>query len=180
MLKDMQLKYSIMGLLAVLCVVSCQKKHAAGDDAVYSPYEETQTDQIHRMTDYDLQDTTRVGSHIYQYTIHREADDSLGIIEDDMGSKYADNFYTLNILRDGSAFFSKRFTKGTFLSQLTTDFRKYGLLDGFRFSHSQDAKLYFSVCVSYPDSDMSSPFFLIIGPDGSFAIERDNTGDMED
>ena len=176
----MQIKYSIIGLWAVLCMISCQKKQSARDVAEYSPYEEIQTDQIHRMNDYDLQDTTRIGSHIYQYTIHREADDSLGIIEDDLGSKYADNFYQLDILRDGSSFFSKRFTKKTFLSQLSADFRKYGLLDGFRFSHSQDAKLYFSVCVSYPDSDMSSPFFLIIGPDGSFAIEKDNTGDMED
>ncbi len=176
----MQLKYSILGLMAALCVVSCQKKQSAEGTAEYSPYEQTQTDQIHRMSDYDLQDTTRVGSHIYQYTIHREADDSLGIVEDEMGSKYADNFYQLDVLRDGGAFFSKRFTKKTFLSYLSTDFRKFGLLDGFRFNHSQDAKLYFSVCVSYPDSDMSAPFFLIIGPDGSFSIERDNTGDMED
>jgi hypothetical protein len=36
----------------------------------------------------------------------------------------------------------------------------------------------FSLAVSFPDSDMSRPFKLNIGPDGSYMIVKDDT--MED
>ena len=37
---------------------------------------------------------------------------------------------------------------------------KNGILDGFRFNRVDNGKLVFSLCVSYPDSDLSAPFLL--------------------
>jgi hypothetical protein len=56
---------------------------------------------------------------------------------------------------------------------------KNGILDGFRFFRVDDGKLVFSLCVSYPDSDLSSPFLLTIGPDGSATITKDELMDVE-
>ena len=42
-----------------------------------------------------------------------------------------------------------------------------------------DGKLVFSLCVSYPESDLSSPFLLTIGPDGSATITKDEFMDVE-
>ena len=54
-------------------------------------------------------------------------------------------------------------------------------MDGLRFNHAEEGKLYFNTCVSFPDSDMTCPFILTIGPDGSFTLAPDPTfGEEED
>lgn len=139
--------------------------------------------QLHRSPTYDYTDSLSVGSRRWRYSIHREACDSLNVVTDEEGNRYVDNFYQLTVTKDGRPFFAQRFTKESFASRLTADFRKYGILDGCRFSRYEDGKLFFSLCVSYPESDMSSPFILAIGPDGSHTIEADNmldVGDLED
>ena len=45
---------------------------------------------------------------------------------------------------------------------------------------AQEGKLTFGVCVSFPESDMSEPFVLTVGPDGSFTLEPDNAPDIEE
>ena len=56
---------------------------------------------------------------------------------------------------------------------------KNGILDGFRFNRVDNGKLVFSLCVSYPDSDLSAPFLLTIGPDGSSTIVEDEFMDVD-
>ena len=58
-------------------------------------------------------------------------------------------------------------------------FKKYGIIDGMRFNRAEEGKLYFNTCVSYPESDMSRPFILNIGPDGSYMILPDDDLDEE-
>ena len=72
------------------------------------------------------------------------------------------------------------FAGSAFAAQLDDSFRQNGILDGFRFISDKEGKLLFGVCVSFPESDMSSPFVLTIGPDGSFIIEPDTTPDIEE
>ena len=81
--------------------------------------------------------------------------------------------------KDGKTFFDRSFTKADFRSLLSKDFQKYGIMDGLRFNHAEEGKLYFNTCVSLPDSDMSCPFFLTIGPDGSYTITPDTTIDED-
>ena len=82
-------------------------------------------------------------------------------------------------LKDGGKLFDRSFTKADFKSMLSEEFQQYGIMDGLRFNCAEDGKLLFNTCVSYPDSDMSCPFFLVIGPDGSYVITPDNTIDED-
>lgn len=171
------MKHLIFMLAAAALLAACGKN---GQKDVQILRTQTSTPTLHRMGDYHVTDTLRVGSRLYLATLHREAKDSLGIVEDENGERYVDNFYRLTILRDGSDFFDRRFTKKDFAPLLNADFRRNGILDGFRYRNSQDGKLFFSVCVSYPESDMTAPFVLAVGPDGSYTIETDNALDMGD
>ena len=163
-------------LFPLLC--SCGPEKGQNDGQTSTATEQQASE--HRMKDYDLTDSVTLGSHLYVYTIHREADDSLKAVVDENGDKFVDNYYELTILRDGTNFFRRRFTKISFGSQLDESFRKNGILDGFRFMSAKEGKLTFGVCVSFPESDMSEPFVLTIGPDGSFTLEPDTAPDIEE
>lgn len=166
-----------LGLL-VSAVCSCENK---GGQTSGNTLQTSQQQAVeHRMKDYDLTDSVMMGSHLFVYNIHREADDSLKAVIDENGDKFVDNYYDLTVLRDGVDFFRRRFTKASFGSQLDDSFLKNGILDGFRFMTAQEGKLTFGVCVSFPESDMSEPFVLTVGPDGSFTLEPDNAPDIEE
>ena len=174
----MSVKYILTAFAAALIFVSCGKKQEKPVET--APVEETKTEpSIHRLPEYHFTDSVQVGQRTYVYTLHREAVDSLGSVSDEYGDHYVNTFYTLDIKRGGSQFYSKRFTKQTLAGKLPADFMKNGILDGFRFFRVDDGKLVFSLCVSYPDSDLSSPFLLTIGPDGSSTITKDELMDVE-
>lgn len=132
------------------------------------------------MPDYNFSDTVRMGSHQYVYTIHREPDESLPKVKDEMGDTYLDNIYQLDIERDNATFFERRFTKGDLKPFLGRDFLRNGIIDGFRFISAGEGRMLFGLCVSYPESDMSAPFILTIGPDASYSIEADDVMDVEE
>ena len=133
---------------------------------------------IQRMRTYDYSDSIRQGSHLYVYTIHREACDSLPMVTDESGYIFADNIYQLTILKDGQPFVRRRFTKSSFAHLLSADFRKQGILDGFMCDTSQPG-LHFAVSVSYPQSDMYEPFLLTFDEQGGMVLERDTRSDIE-
>lgn len=164
-------------LLGVAFNSCCDKKGKTDNQVLSTP--EQQAGE-HRMKDYNLTDSVTLGSHLYVYTIHREADDSLKVVVDENGDKFVDNYYDLTILKDGKSFFRHRFTKASFGSQLDGSFRNNGILDGFRFMSAKEGMFTFGVCVSYPESDMSTPFVLTIGPDGSYTLEPDTAPDIEE
>ena len=163
-------------LIPVFCSCVDNKGQKDGQSSAVTE----QQASVHRMKVYDLTDSVKMGSNLFVYTIHREADDSLKAVIDENGDKYVDNYYDLTILRNGANFFSRRFTKLSFGSQLDENFRKNGILDGFRFMSAKEGKLTFGVCVSFPESDMSEPFVLTIGPDGNFTLEPDTAPDIEE
>ncbi|MCF0197670.1 MAG: DUF4738 domain-containing protein [Bacteroidaceae bacterium] len=127
------------------------------------------------MDEYHLTDTA--GSYVYE--LHRQPTDSVPAVHDEFGDVYVDNRYVLRISRAGNQFFCQEFTKRSFKSRLDKNFYENAIFDGFRFTKHEGGKLYFSVCVSYPDSDLSQPFILCVSPDGSFTIEQDNSPDLE-
>lgn len=141
---------------------------------------EQPADETHNLPEYAYTDTLMQDSHKVIYTITRQPDDELPTVVDEDGMKYKDNRYNLLIVKDGKTLFNRNFTKADFKSLLSSNFQKYGIMDGLRFNHSEKGKLYFNTCVSYPDSDMSCPFILTIGPDGSYNITPDTTIDDED
>ena len=145
--------------------------------------ETTQTEQtsneVRSLPDYAYTDSLMQGSHKVVYNITSEADEELPEVVDEDGVKYKDNRFSLVITKDGRTLFSRSFSKADFRSLLSKDFQKYGIMDGMRFNHAEEGKLYFNTCVSLPDSDMSCPFLLTIGPDGSYTITPDTTIDED-
>ena len=143
-----------------------------------------QTDQdndgVWELPNYTYTDSLMQGSHKVVYTITSEGVDDLPIVVDEDGVKYKDNRWQLVITKDGSQLFNRSFTKADFKSKLSEDFQKYGIMDGLRYNHAEEGKLYFNTCVSFPESDMSCPFLLIIGPDGSYRLEPDTTFDEDE
>ena len=148
-------RFLIIGLgLVFLASCNPQKTEQRGSDQT-----DQDNDGVWELPNYTYTDSLMQGSHKVVFTI---------------------TSHQLLIMKDGKQLFNRSFTKADFKSQLPGDFQKYGLMDGLRFNHAEEGKLYFNTCVSFPDSDMSCPFFLIIGPDGSYRIEPNNTLDEDD
>ena len=169
-------RFLIIGL-GLVFLASCgpQKIEQEGSDQT-----DQDNDGVWELPNYAYTDSLMQGSHKVVFTITSQPDEELPEVVDEDGVKYRDNRFNLLIVKDGRTLFNRSFTKADFKSQLPGDFQKYGLMDGLRFNHAEEGKLYFNTCVSFPDSDMSCPFFLIIGPDGSYRIEPNNTLDEDD
>ena len=169
--------YIVIATSALLLFASCGNKKTETQETAQT---EQSADEVHSLNDYAYTDTLMQGSHKVVYTITSQPDDELPVVVDEDGVKYKDNRYKLLIVKDGRTLFDRSFTKTDFKSMLSNDFQKYGIMDGLRFNRAEEGKLYFSTCVSYPDSDMSCPFILTIGPDGSYTITPDTSLDDED
>ena len=162
---------------SLILLLSCNNKKTETQEITQT---EQPAEEIHSLHDYAYTDTLMQGSHKVVYTITSQPDDELPMVIDEDGVKYKDNRYKLVIVKDGKTLYDRSFTKADFKSLLSSDFQKYGIMDGLRFNHAEEGKLYFNACVSYPDSDMSYPFILTIGPDGSYSITPDTSLDEED
>ena len=168
--------YFILGLI-LFALSSCQRQNTEKQETGQT---EQTSDETHRLPDYAYTDSLMQGSHKVVYTITSQPDETLPEVVDEDGVKYKDNRFSLVITKDGKAFFNRSFTKADFRSSLSKDFQKFGIMDGLRFNYAEEGMLYFNTCVSFPDSDMSCPFILTIGPDGSYTITPDTTVEDEE
>ena len=164
--------------LAFALATSCTRKGGAQAETTAQGEESINT--VHSLPEYEYCDSLTTGTHKTVYRISSRPDESLPVVVDEDSVKYVDNRFQLTVTRDGSTLFSRSFTRADFRDLLPGEFREYGIMDGLRFNRAEDGKLYFNACVSYPDSDMSCPFILTVGPDGSHAIEPDPAVDEED
>ena len=162
---------------SLIFFTSCgpQKIEQAGSDQT-----DQDNDGVWELPNYTYTDSLMQGSHKVVFTITSQPDEQLPEVVDEDGVKFKDNRFQLLIMKDGKQLFNRSFTKADFKSQLSEDFQKFGIMDGLRFNHAEEGKLYFNTCVSFPDSDMSCPFILTIGPDGSYTITPDTTFGEED
>lgn len=171
----------LFAALAICLFAACSGRQSASTQTqATGEYESTGegADGIQRMHEYNYTDTLVTEGHKYIYTIHREASDSLPVVTDDDGTRYADNIYTITISSDGHEFFHRSFTKAAFASRLSDDFRKRGLLDGMMLDSSLPG-LAFAVSVSMPQSDMVEPLLMRVDHQGGIAIERDERSDAD-
>lgn len=167
----------LLFLLIVLCS-ACGKTADKEGTRQENTSDMADMNVIHRLPDLHVEDTVISGSNVYVWTIDRVSCDSIGIVKDEMGYRFADNLLSITIRKNGSPFFSRTFKKSSFSHLLDEDFARQSILDGCRFLQVHEGMLTFSLAVSYPESDMSRPFKLNIGPDGSFMILEDN--DLEE
>ena len=169
-------RFLIIGL-GLVFLASCgpQKIEQRGSDQT-----DQDNDGVWELPNYTYTDSLMQGSHKVVFTITSQPDEELPEVVDEDGVKYRDNRFNLLIVKDGRTLFEHSFTKADFKSKLSEDFQKYGIMDGMSFNHAEEGKLYFNACVSFPESDMSCPFILTIGPDGSYTITPDTSFDEAD
>ena len=169
-------RFLIIGL-GLVFLASCgpQKIEQEGSDQT-----DQDNDGVWELPNYTYTDSLMQGSHKVVFTITSQPDEELPEVVDEDGVKYRDNRFNLLIVKDGRTLFEHSFTKADFKSKLSEDFQKYGIMDGMSFNHAEEGKLYFNACVSFPESDMSCPFILTIGPDGSYTITPDTSFDEAD
>lgn len=168
-------------LLAFLTLNACTSKPSTTQQTTAPTEYETddeQGDGIQRMREYNFSDTIVVDGKTFTYAIHREASDSLPLVTDDEGTRYADNIYTLTLSRIGGESQHYRFTKRNFMSYLSPEFQRKGILDGMMCDKSLPG-FRFAVSVSLPQSDMFEPLLLSIDPNGGMSIVRDERSDAE-
>lgn len=120
---------------------------------------------------------TSAGGHKYRYVIERKPVETT--VTDDEGNVFYDNRITITLERDGGQYFSRSFTRQNFLSMLDKGFQRYGILDGCRFVKVSKGAVVFSLCVSYPESDLYTAYLLTVQSDGSSSFSPDNTLDVE-
>ena len=171
----MMKKHIIMLAATALFMAACGKggnNQDAADKQETAQQEEANI--VHRLPDLHVEDTCRMGGSTYTWVIDRKAVDSLGIVEDDMGFRYADNMVKIVVHRNGGLLYSGKFLKSDVMHSLDHDFYSKSILDGCRFLEAKDGVLIFSLAVSYPESDMSHPFKLHIDSDGHSWVMKSN------
>lgn len=165
----------VMSAALLLMLASCGNGgEKAGKEVGSVDVAQEEASTIHRLPRLHVEDTCRVGGNTYSWVIDRVANDSLRVVEDDMGFRYADNTLKILVRRNGSVIYSHQFTKADFAHLLPRDFVSKSILDGCRFLQVQDGMVTFSLAVSYPESDMSQPFKLNIATDGSTRLVKSN------
>ena len=172
----------VFGLMLSLTVTSCGSKQPQAKDPDTEPVVEYTTsesgDNIRRYECVNINGDIAYRGHNYRYTIIGEPCDSLPMVSY-YNSTYADNLFTLTILRDGEPFVSKEIGKTTLNRFLTSEFQQKGILDGIIYDNRQEG-LRFRVSVSFPESDVHTPLLLIVGNDGSIRFEHDIEAEQEE
>lgn len=155
-------------------VVACKEKPRTTDIIVKKPAPKPKKG-VQKMDEYrQARDVQWLGG-TYKVVAERKPDTSLPQAVDEQGNRYYDNRITLTISRpDGTAFFSRTFSK--------TDFAKYvdgdnadGALLGIVFDRADGGSLIFAASVGSPDkmSDEYVPLVLTISRGGTVNIAKD-------
>ncbi len=169
--------------LAVLVLVGCKEKKKS-DVIIATKVEIPKPTAPIRMQEYtQVKDVKWLGKN-YQVEIRRIPDDSLSMVQDEIGQKYVDNSISLRIIRsDGSVFFNKIFTKAAFDGQLDDDYRQTGIAEGFVFDKVDGNQLVFAASVCHPQTDEYIPLIVTVSNFGEVGITRDSqldtNGEME-
>ena len=169
----------IASIVMLVALVACNGGADKQETNVQAETQPTEKNALVRMNDYHYVDTVTMNRVKYTYEVVRKVDDSLAVVTDESGDRYADNYILLTVKRDGVHIFSKRFTKATFASYFDENFRRNSILEGMAFDRVTAAGLRFSFSVSYPMSDMCMPFAVTVSSNGAYTITRDELLDTE-
>ncbi len=174
---------SLLTLLLLTSLTACKSEKKAEEDIIVEKViakPQTTTESMTR--DERAGDVTWVGGAQYHYTIVREADSELDVVENH-GKKYHDNSVTLTVTRpDGSEFFKKTFTKANFAPVLPEASMKNGVMLGMVLEKASGNNLRFVVSVGSPDESYEDFYYVIMNLNnfGSTSAERYSVSDADD
>lgn len=170
-----------MKRIAFLCVVAfliaaCGKKQESRNIIVSKQQVTQAPKKQEKMEDVDYNWNVGWVGSTYTVFVHRFADESLPMVEDEYGNKYYDNRVSVKVIRkDGSEFFNKTFSKTDFSSCLDDNFRRNGALLGLLFVEAVGDDLKFGGSVGSPDplSDEYIPLVMKLNRMGTVHVSRD-------
>lgn len=137
---------------------------------------------IEKTNDFSYQKQVVFAEDTLDINIHRFADQSLPLVEDESGRKYLDNKVELLIKRkDGRVFLKKTFSKADFSDFTDNVYGRCGGLIGFMFDKVERGKLCFGASVGSPDvsSDEFVPIGVTIDGQGKLRFHSAMTLDTE-
>lgn len=157
---------------ATLCLYGCHSR--TQETETWGQYEKPDTvNGIQQMKDYHYSAEVKDRDRTYTYDIVREASDSLPVVNNGSGAQFSDNRIRLRINRNGTEMFNHEFTKNQFASMLDKEFLAHSILEGMAFDCVTPDGLRFSISISYPESDIYIPFSVLVAPDGTYRVARE-------
>lgn len=168
-----------MAVLCAACLVGCgeQKKDAKEEEKRIF-----QIESVDENTGLQRMQVSRVSQEItckgkkFQLFVERTPSDDLPHVKSDMGL-FADNRISVKITRsDGSALFSKVFSKSDFADYLPASYLKRSVLEGMVFDDvktSESNEITLAASVSYPMTDLYVPFKVVISQSGKMSVMKD-------
>ena len=178
-------KLLIAAAAVVLMLTACKEKKSSQDIIVSKPEVFKPEAPISMQERHDNVEV-RWQNDLYTISIDRTPQDSLPMVKDEIGQQYVDNSIRLTVNRaDGSVFFGRTVTKGSFASYHDDNFRRTGILEALVFDEVDDGKLEFAVSISRPQADDEFiPLEMKIDRNGGIVIKRDEhmdtNGDDDD
>lgn len=160
-------------------LASCGGKKQ-NNDIIAEKVERPQVEAPIRQADYDKTSEVQWMGHGYKVEVHRQPNDSLPMVTDEIGQKFVDNEVAVTVRKsDGTVFFSRSFTKASFDACLDNDYRHTGILDGLVFDRVNGGNLEFAGSVCHPQTDEYIPVRAVLSPSGSVTFLRDVEGDAD-
>lgn len=176
--RNMKLYTTIACSLVLGLLAACKNGGQASDSEKNgSTQSKDSVAAVQRMNKYHYADQVDWNGGKVTYQVDRQVCDSLPVVTDDMGVRYADNVITLTVKRGGQNIFHRTFYKSSFKEYMDHDFYSHAILEGMAFDKVKDGALRFAVSVSYPVSDLYIPLLITIRPDGSYDITKDEVLD---
>lgn len=171
---------ALFAACATVLLASCgeKKQHT---NIITEQVERPQVEAPIRQAEYDKTHEVQWMGKGYKVEIHRQPNDSLPMVTDEIGQKFVDNEVEVTVRRaDGTVFFSHAFTKASFDACLDNDYRHTGILDGLVYDKTNGSHLEFAGSVSHPQTDEYIPVRVILSPSGNVTFKRDVEGNEDD
>lgn len=174
-------QYITLMAVGLTMLTACKKTTNTNTDIITTDYEMPEPQAPIKMAEERSENVVKWGEKNYTVTIVRTPVDSLAMVTNEYGQEYVDNVIHVTISRsDGSTFFNRTFTKSSFASSLSEDYRRDGLLTDIRFYEADSGTLTFIACVNYPQAmdDEASILELTIDREGNYRAHRNDSYDM--
>lgn len=177
------MKQTLPLLLAagLMLLSSCKEKKSPNGEIITTDYKMPEPQAPIKMAEEHTENVVKWGDKDYTVKIVRTPIDSLAMVSNEYGQEFVDNAIHVTITRtDGSTFFNRTFTKSSFTSCISEDYRRDALLTDIRFYETDDNALTLIACVNYPQAmdDEACILELSISRDGNYHARRNDSYDM--
>ncbi len=172
---------TITALLAagtILFLASCKSEQKKSEDIITHKIVKIEPQAPIRMQDDMRQTKCEVNGKTITCEVVRRADESLGMVKDEIGQEFIDNRITLTVTRaDSTVILKHTYTKHDFDAHLTDGYRQGGILEGLVFDRVEGDTILFAASVSLPQTDEYIPLTISLTQNGATKVARDTRMD---